>query len=433
MTEANPQRYALQRALRVVLPLLILGLAVGAGALILETKPEPRRKATGPTVVQVEAIPLRPTDYRVTLRSQGTLSSPTRATLVSRVAGTVESVGIEPGAFVSSGQVLVRLDEQDLELAVRELTQERAQAEASLQEAASESAAAEALAEVAAERVAIETAELERTMGLAEQGVNSDSEVATARRNHVAARTALVTQQTRLATLRARRRVIREEVALIATRAAQARLDLARARVRAPFPARILSREVSAGQFVAAGTPLVVLYGLDRLELRLPLSYAQQRYLELTSQSPGRDGPRVRVRSQSGATWEGRVVRREGLVDPDSRQVFAVAEVRDPYGAPDAPAREPLRVGEFVSAEIEGRLLEAVFVIPRRASPQPGQVLVISADDVLRRRDVEVLWGTPDSLIVRGVQEGERLCLTPVVFAGESVKVEVSAPGESSE
>lgn len=434
MTEAAaPPSHLLQRTVRVALPLVVLGLGLGAGVLILETKPAPRRKATGPTVVEVEAAPLRATSYRVVLRSQGTVTSPTQTTLVSRVAGTVQEAAVEPGAYVSSGSVLIRLDEQDLELALRELAQERRQAEASLEEIASESAATAALAELAGERVAIEAAELRRLTDLAKKGLSTDSELTVAQRNHVAARSALTTQETQLETLRARRGVLREQIALIATREARARLDLSRARVRAPFPARVLSREVSPGQYVTAGTALAVLHGLDRVELRLPLSFSQQRYLELPSpaQAGRGQGARVRIRSRSGdSSWEGRVLRSEALVDPESRQLFAVAEVRAPYGTPDAPAASPLRVGEFVSAEIEGRLLEGVYVIPRGASPSPGRVLVIDDQDLLRRREVQVLWSDAESLVVRGLEEGHRLCLTPVVFAGESVKVRVRGAQE---
>tara|TARA_R110002072_G_scaffold31137_2_gene96377 strand:+ start:1290 stop:2456 length:1167 start_codon:yes stop_codon:yes gene_type:complete len=387
-------------------------------------------------VVDVEALTLRATNYRVILRSQGSVSSPTQTTLVSRVAGTVQEAPFQAGAFVSSGAVLIRLDEQDLELALRELTQQGAQAQASLQEAASEEEAAAALAALAEERVEIEAAELARIAGLAKQGVSSDSEITVAKRNHVAARTTLATQETRLQTLRAGRRVLREQLGLIATRVAKARLDLARAQVRAPFTARVLSRAVTRGQYVTAGTPLAVIHGLDRVELRLPISFAQQRYLGLShghGPAATSGGPRVKIRSRAGgASWVGRVLRSEALVDPESRQLFAVAEVLEPYGTPSEPASEPLRVGEFVSAEIEGQLLEGVFVIPRSASPLPGQVLVISADDVLRREEVEVLWSDAESLVVSGLEAGERLCTTPVVFAGESVKVRVHEPGVPS-
>ena len=79
--------------------------------------------------------------------------------------------------------------------------------------------------------------------------------------------------------------------------------------------------------------------------------------------------------------WEGRIVRTEGEIDPATRMVHAIAEVRSPYGRIGDPNRPPLAVGMYVEAEVEGRLVEGVTELPRGALRGRDQVLVVDVND----------------------------------------------------
>ena len=57
---------------------------------------------------------------------------------------------------------------------------------------------------------------------------------------------------------------------------------------------------------------------------------------------------------ESLSTWRGRIVRSEGIIDQTSRVVYVVAQVDKPYEVADLHP-EPLLIGTFVSAQIEGR------------------------------------------------------------------------------
>jgi hypothetical protein len=122
-------------------------------------------------------------------------------------------------------------------------------------------------------------------------------------------------------------------------------------------------------------------------------------------------------------TWEGRVVRTEGEIDPRSRMVHVVARVEDPYGRA-APGRVPLAVGLFVQAEIAGRRLERAVVLPRAALRGQDQVLLVDATDRLRFRAVEVARRIRDHVVIAGgLDAGERVVVSPLATVSEGMAV----------
>ena len=137
--------------------------------------------------------------------------------------------------------------------------------------------------------------------------------------------------------------------------------------------------------------------------------------------------PRVALRGAFAGqthTWEGRLVRAEGALDPRTRLVHVVARVEDPYGlARPAP---PLAIGMFVEAEIEGRELEGVVALPRGALHGRDQVVVVDAGERLASRRVALLRVDGETAFVTGgLQPGERVVTrVPSAFVeGMSVRI----------
>ena len=123
------------------------------------------------------------------------------------------------------------------------------------------------------------------------------------------------------------------------------------------------------------------------------------------------------------AEAKARLVRAAGGVDSRSRQLYVTAQVQDPYARRSGEV-PPLKVGTWVSADITGKTLKNVFVIPRVAIRDGNTVLVIGKDSKLRSRQVEIAWGERDHVIVRsGLEPGELLCTVSLQFAVEGTLV----------
>jgi biotin carboxyl carrier protein len=291
---------------------------------------------------------------------------------------------------------------------------------------------------LAKERVALQAGQLERVRGLKGKGVASDEQLLDAEARELAAREAHQAKADRRRTLVANRATLVQERAGAEQRLAKARLDAGRTELKAPFRARVVRRLVGEGQFVARGAQVGEVYAVGRLEVRLPLTARKLSFVDLPK---GGAGVRVVLSDAVGDerhTWEGRIKRAEGVVDRSSRQLAVIAELdtsaQEAAGTEasggheqeDSRGRPPIRPGTFLTGRIYGRVLPRAYVLPRSASMADDVVLIADADGVLRRRKLRVAWRTPESLVVtEGLSDGELLCTTPLVFAGESLKVNV--------
>jgi RND family efflux transporter MFP subunit len=382
----------MKRLLTIFLPLLVITIGVAASVNLIKTAPRAERELPPERLPTVEVAEITPQDFPVLVRSQGVVEPRTQITLASQVAGRVIEISdsFRNGGFFNRGDLLLRVDPADYATAIT----------------------------VAEAEVARRNLELEEEKARAEQ-----------------AREEWATLKSRKPTdLHLRKpQILSAQAALAAAEARlqQARLDLQRTRITAPFAGRMLEKRVDAGQFVARGAQLATIYSVDVAEIRLPLTDDQISHLQLPEayrgETPARGGPEVTIISSNGNAshqWRARVVRAEGEVDRQSRQLFVVAEVTDPYLRRDD--RPPLRMGEFVQADIHGDLLESVYAIPRRAVSKGSEVQVVAADGKLYRRQLEVVWKDANYVVASGgIEQGDRLSLTIVPFAtdGSDVKI----------
>ncbi len=248
---------------------------------------------------------------------------------------------------------------------------------------------------------------------------------------------------------------------------ARAQRDLARTTVRAPYDGRVHSYEVDAGEVIAAGEPLAQLFSIDVAEVPLPIELADVPLLKLPfafeeaaeDGAPRNiaDGPEVSLSLPVGPVmhrWQGRIVRSEGRLDERTRTLNVVARVERPYEYENlSRARLPLLDGMFVDAEVLGREVEGVFVVPRAAVRNQNEVLLVTpredaanpiveraeaepaetVDAVLEFRTVEVLMRTTEALIVSaGLSPGEWIAVSPVPIPVDGMRVRARLVGETA-
>ena len=109
-------------------------------------------------------------------------------------------------------------------------------------------------------------------------------------------------------------------------------------------------------------------------------------------------------------------------IDPLTQQLDVLVRVPEPLADPAAP----LRVGQQVEVAIEGRELAEVFVVPRTALRESGEVVLVDAEDTLRRRAVDVVWSDAETVAIDGgLAAGERLVVTPMSSVADGTPVRV--------
>ncbi len=356
--------------LKIFLPVLALIVGAGAAFAMLSSRqaPQPReRPALGPLV---EAQATESSEVQVTVRGQGEVSPRVSVDLAPQVAGRVIRVhpSLISGGRFRAGTELLRIDPRDYSLAVEK-----------------------ARAAVAAAETTIERELAEATAAVAEwRELRADEKPP-----------ALLAREPQI-------RAARAQLAAAKADLASAELDLERTRLSLPFDGLVVSEDVDAGDLVTAGQRIATVYGLDAVEIRLPLDDRELAWFDLPE--AGEPGPPAVVSADFAGgehRWQGRVERLEGQVDPRSRMVRVVVVVEQPFAASDG--RPPLLPGTFVDVEIAGRRLGQVISIPRAALRSGDEVWVLEGDQ-LRIREVEVLRSERLRVLVGGgLAAGERI------------------------
>ncbi len=379
------------------LPILILLVATAGGAALVLTRPKPeiRKPEAVLSVVDVHTVEL--TDHQFTVTSQGTVSPRTQSVLVPEVVGRVIEVSpaFAPGGFFEAGEWLLRIDPHDYHQALVGAQSVQAQARLRLMQV-------EAEAELAREEW--------QALGRGEANP-------------------LTLFEPQLAEAKA-------ALAAAVAGVEQAQTNVQRTEIRAPYAGRVQTKQVDLGQVVAPGTPLATIYAVDLAEVRLPLPDDELAFVDLPlgyrGESDSNRGPETILRAEFAGgvhEWSGRIVRTEGMIDPISRMIHTVVQVKDPYGR-SKPGRPPLAVGMFVEAEIVGKRVANVAVIPRAALRPDGRVLIVDAESRLRFREIEILRAMKETIVVEaGLAEGDRVCMTALGAVIDGTKVAVLEEG----
>ncbi len=338
-------------------------------------------------VPAVRVMRVTAADEYLRVGSQGTVQPRSQSELIPEVTGRV--VWISPslvnGGGFKKGDVLLRIDDADYLTLV-------ARSEAALMRTESEYTHA--------------SDELKRLASLNERKLASEQQLDDARQM----------AQVKQANLDEARASLE-----------QARRDLSRTRLRAPFDGLVRSEHVDVGQFITRGQEIGTVYATDYVEVRLPISADQLGYLGLPlstrGQIPATQRPPVTVAADFGTTrllWEGQLVRLEAQIDELSRMVYGVARLR----LEDDEESPLLPVGMFVQAEIRGRKVENVIRLPRSAMRDNNQVLVVDADNRLHFRQISLLRLEHDDILVSsGLKSGELVCTSPMQTVVEGMLV----------
>jgi membrane fusion protein, multidrug efflux system len=272
--------------------------------------------------VAIEAITVSPSQLVETVSAIGTLRSNEGVIIRPEINGRVTEIGFEEGRPIKKGTVLFRLDSS------------------------------------------VSRAEL----------ADAQAKLALSQRNYARAKKLATHGHTTTETL---------DKTLAEMRSAEARVKLFEARLEkteilAPFDGIVGLRQVSIGDYVAAGKDLVNLENIDpiKVDFRLP-----ERYLRVVRA----DGTvRITADALPGKTFEGKIYAIDPRIEPGGRSIAVRARLSNRHGL--------LRPGLFARVKL---------IIDHKL-----QAIVIPEEAVVRRGDQQIVFRVQDGLAV----------ITPVVL-----------------
>ncbi len=385
----------MSRTAKIVLPIAIVLVGVAAAAVMIKTAPKTERGAPPQLAPVVDLLVAEPRALPARVTATGNVVPAREVTISPEVSGRVVHVSrkLRRGERLSRGDVMLRLDARDYELAVRMETSRVQQAELEL-----------ALEQ---ERGAIARREWEM---LADESSGSGE---------------LARREPHLQTA---------EQSLESARSGLARAELAleRTTIRAPFDSLVRSENVEVGQVVAPGGPIATLLGSETFWVDVSLPVDHLAVLDVPGFGAEAGSPAVvehDLGSGDRVVREGEVIGLSAELDPQTRTARVLVAVEDPLTAPDGGL--PLMPGAFVEVTLRGRTLTDAYQLPRTALVDGDTVWLADAEDSLVRRTVEVSWTEADTAIVTaGLEPGDRVVTTRMSLPIAGMKVRVPGSEE---
>ena len=372
-----------------ILPLIVIIVAFIIAGLMSLTKPDSLELESPNREVAVKTALIQKSQVKLKVKSQGTVQPLTRTTLVSEVSGIVMALApqFEVGGTFAKGDVLIKLDPADYQVA-------KQRADAQLQ-----SAKAQLLSEQA--RSSQAKKEWEMTgRPLSEAPV-------------LALRTPFLAE--------AQSRLLQAQAEV-----KQAELKLQRTVIRAPYTGMISATTVDVGQYVTIGTRLGETFAIDFAEIRLPMTDKDLSKLGWNASSAEQsifNKNKVQLKTTvngENVTWQAILVRSEGTVEQSSRVQYLVAQVADPYNIKGVADRPRLLIGSFVEAMVSGKMIDDVYTLPRHALRSNNRVATVDKDQRLKLLDVDYTYEDQANYYINTGLEGQ----VEVVTSGMGIMVD---------
>ncbi len=376
--------------LHAVLALLFVALGFGGFMKLGAQRPRIKKKRPHSPLPLVEVIEAEKVSHMVRVHAYGNVKPAQEVQVVAEVSGRVTHVSpsLIEGGFVREGELLVRLDPRDYQIAVT-------LAKARIKEAESRILILEAESQQAREEWALEGGS---------QGIKPPP---------------LVLKGPQLEAARAALEAARAQLQ-------KALLDLERTELRAPFDDIVKEEQIGFGQYVSKGQSIATIYGIDVFHVLVGLEREELKWLKIPGFSgSGGPGSKAMVHASIGGKrvkWRGRVVRAGAHIDERTRLVPVIVEVAEPYAK-----TPPLAAGLFVEVEIMGPKLGQVVRIPRSALRPTDRVWVVGPDRTVFDRKVKVATTYGDVLVVEeGIQEGDLVVVSPLKVMTRGMKVRIT-------
>jgi len=419
--------------LKTIIPVLVLAGTIFLAKYLLGSGPEAKKKPFFERSPVVETMVLKPQNYTVTIKASGIVKAGTQTNLVSEVAGRIVSISddFKAGNYFNKNKTLITIDKANYENSLAVVKGDVAASRATLNQLNAEEKSLKRSYQLARKNLTLGKKEVNRLRGLWAKRLITRSALDIEEQKTNQLQQKLEDLQGKLDTFKSRRQATDAKIAATLAREKQERLNLSRTTIKAPYEGRVLEKNVDVGQFVGTGTLLGKVYATDYVEVDLPLSLARYELLNLPEAFKNKSidtksFPKVTFKnpnSNQKNEWQGRVVRSSAALDANSRQITVIARVDNPFDAKKG-VTSPLRIGQYIEAQIKGKTFENVYVLPTIAVRQNKEILLLD-DGKIRIVSVNALWNTQTETIVR-VEENimdKQLVTTSLSQATKGMKV----------
>ena len=195
-------------------------------------------------------------------------------------------------------------------------------------------------------------------------------------------------------------------------------LKLSRHTLRATYDGALTMVYQEVGAYTNTGGRIARAIRTDLLELSVPLPRFDADWVKIGD-------PATVYTDLQQNTWTGKVVRKGQFIEENTQSINIYIQLRN-------NPENSLLVGEFLNASFEGHPIDNVMQIPRNAVFNTNEVFII-VDGRLQKRIINVIKRSEQTLLFRGLNEGEIIVLQPLINVLEGTLVSWSGDPDSNE
>ena len=372
-----------------IYPIIVVSLGVLICFVLIKCSPEVKPEEVKRVIPTIDTMVVKPESRNIIIDSQGTIIPRTESQLYPEIRGEVIYVSpkLDEGSSFKKGDILLRIDSRDYELDIKT-------AEANLDDA-------------------------KTALSIARAESNFEKEQWAESNNGIASDLRLKIPQLRKA---------ESTVEAAEANLEKLKRNLEKTTIRAPYDGLVRKKNVDRGTVIGPGYLIANIYAIDYVEVKLPVPDEDLAFLNIPldgSQIDESNQPKVTLTGSLGGkdeVWEGNIVRMEAEIDAKSRMAILIGRISDPY-----KSKIPLRVGQFVEAEIRGREFNNLYSVDREFIKNSNEIVTVNmVDSTLAFKSISVLRYINDiALINDGLSNEISICLTNLDVMYNGMKVQL--------
>lgn len=430
---------ALNRKL-LFFPALLLGVAVFFG--LVKTRGGPVQDTLTERARAVRVLPAPRVSVVPRAVGYGNVQPGQVWEAVAEVGGKIVEIhkSLKRGAILPAGSVLLRIDPKEYRLALAQAESKVQNALAQMSELDQRERNARASLEVEQASGTLAAESLERKRKLLESGTISQSEYDLEEQKFLTQKNAVQNYASTLGLVPSERAALAADLASSRSQLDNARLNLEKTVIRAPFECRVSEVNVELAQYAISGHVLAIAdsMGMSEIPAQVPIA-AFRNLLDPMAGTPPLGGQVdmdeirrfigleavVRLNLSDGPVqWQARFSRLSETIDLQTRTLGVYVVVDESYLKARPGSRPPLVKNMYCEVELRGRPRPASVVVPRSAV-RGGRVFVVGADNRLVIREIvsDYVHGNLVS-VNAGLEEGEWIIVSDIEPAVQGMLLE---------
>lgn len=414
------------KSMRVV---VVLVLSVAIAALLITLRPGAQRQVRTEAGRLVEVLSVKSEDLHMIIDGYGTVKPRETLKLVSEIRGQIVDIhsSFKEGSFIKKGAALIKIDPRMYRLEVDRQKIQIEQTEVEMKKLEQEIKNLNASIKIAKADVALAQTDFARLKKLSTRNVVAQTTLDQAEQRYLASLERLQGLENQLSLTGPLKEQLEVQRSMGKVMLCQAKLDLEKTSIIAPFDGWVLEKGIEKGQHVNAGQYMGSIYKDGALDVEIRITTKDIKWFVTDWKQDAMPDVEIIFRDNSNLhKWRGRVARIKAQMNEKTRTLPVVVEIdRDSIKAKIKSSIQ-LRPGMFVTALIKGKKIKQVFVLPRHVV-HTGDVVYIMTDNRLQIRPVSILRRVRDLVYIdKGLSNGELVIKSPLSGAVDGMKVRIN-------